>query len=180
MSNKVQIVGDGLKSVEVINKDEHNGMIVFTEPLHPVLTTVTPLLNVTYGADMNQNITFAGTPEVIFDGAGGGWTGTAIQGNWNFADSGKVTITQATNGSEAKFDDAGTINMSNYTAISGKVDLDTYSPTQNTILVQFGLAGVAKGVSINLNEYIDTGTFTEQSFIIPKSDLQIDNETVDI
>lgn len=73
--------------------------------------------NETIGRSMNQNVTFGGTPELIFDGGSGGteWSNTS-SGTWNFADSGKVTITNGVSGNFAKFDDAGTIDPSAYTS----------------------------------------------------------------
>ena len=122
----------------------HAGLVVLTKSLQTFTPTLLPFLNDTFGNSMNQNITFSGTPELITDGGSGGteWAGTANQGTWNFADSGKTTITSALNNDNATFDDAGTIDMSTHTAISGLVDLDTYNPTQNTIVIQFGLAGI--------------------------------------
>jgi hypothetical protein len=179
------VITDGVgtkKKAEVCaftNGDNHNALLVLTENFFQFNPTLLPFTNSTYGIAMNQNVTFAGTPELIFDGAGAGWTGTANIGTWNFADSGKVTITSANNNDSATWDDAGTIDMSSYTAITGKVDLDIYNEANNAILVQFGLAGVAVGVAVNLNDYIDTGIFLEQSFAIPKDDLEIDSLTVD-
>lgn len=173
----------GDKHHGTIHHKEHNpnvtGLATFTEPYFEKRTTIVPLLNSTFGADMNQNVTFGGTPEVILDGAGGGWTPTANQGSWNFTDAGKVTITTASNNDNATWDDAGTIDMNSYTAISGKVDLDSYDPLVNSVIVQFGLAGTPLGNSVNLNNYIDTGNFSEQSFVIPKADLGISTLTVD-
>ncbi len=159
----------------------HAGLAVLTHPFIETEPSTTFFTNPTFGIAMNQNISFSGIPELIFDGGSGGteWTGSAIAGAWNFADGGKVTITNANNGSAAIFEDAGTIDMSGFTAITGKVDLDTYIPANNTIVIQFGLAGVLAGNPINLNDYIDTGLFTEQSFVIPKGDLGITASIVD-
>lgn len=160
---------------------EDAGVLTQTERFLQFNPEVHPFLNSTFGNAMNQNVAFGGSPELIFDGGSGGteWTGTANAGTWNFADSGKVTITSADNSDSATFDDAGTIAMSGHTAITGKVDLDTYNAANNTITVQFGLAGVPLGNSVNLDDYIDTGSFSEQSFVIPKADLAIDDLTVD-
>ena len=227
---------------------KHAGVLVLTEPFRDKLTTVTPLLSETFGADMNQNVTFSGNPELIFDGqstsadtgttssasagnlvdvgqnfettvtvgmgvhnstddtyahvdtvtdnenlaisvdimdnaevyaVGNFWIPTANAGDWDFSDSTKVTITAANSGDSATFDDGGTIDMSGFTAITGKIDLDTYNDSTHSILIQFGLAGVPLGSSVNLNDYIDTGDFAEQSFVIPKADLGISTSTVD-
>jgi len=69
--------------------------------------------------------------------------------------------------------------MATHSAITGKVDLDTYSTANNTIVIQFGLAGGLVGNSVLLDDYIDTGNFAEQDFAIPKADLGIEVLTVD-
>lgn len=159
----------------------HVGLTVLSHDFIQTEPATIFFTNDTVGIAMNQNVTFSGTPELIFDGGSGGteWAGTANAGTWNFADTGKTTITSANNNDSATFDDAGTIDMSGHTAITGKVDLDTYNPLQNNILIQFGLAGALLGNSVNLNDFIDTGNFSEQSFVIPKGDLGIDSLTID-
>ncbi len=159
----------------------HHGLVVLSYPLLETEPATLFFQNSTFGIAMNQNIAFGGTPELIFDGGSGGteWTGSIIQGTWNFANAGKVTITNANNNDSAIFDDAGTIDMNGFTAITGKVDLDTYTPANNKIVIQFGLAGALLGNPVNLDDYIDTGDFVEQSFAIPKIDLGISALTVD-
>ena len=173
------IVEQGMFSKNGTTQHHIPGSVVYNAPLFDFDPSIKPFINADFGGAMNQNVSFTGTPELIFDGALGGWTGSALSGNWNFNDVGKVTITNANNNDAAVWDDAGTINMSNYTAITGKVDLDTYDPTLNTIVVGFGLAGVIVGNTISLDDYIDTANFLEQSFAIPKADLGIGEEVVD-
>jgi len=188
MSQKTKIVGNSgkvsaqleaqLRTFRTVGAD-NVGLVTLNRDLIQTEPSTAFFFNPTVGIAMNQNVSFGGTPEVILDGAGGGWTPTAVSGSWNFTDSGKVTITSANNGDSAMWDDAGTIDMNSYTAISGKVDLDVYSDASNTIQVQFGLAGAPLGNPVNLDDFIDTGVFTEQSFIIPKASLGIDDEIVD-
>lgn len=177
--------GDKIRSGQIhsfeTKSGNHNGLLVLTQPFIETEPSTKFFSNPTFGIAMNQAIVFGGTPELIFDGGSGGteWTGSIIAGAWNFADAGKVTITTANNNDAAIFDDAGTIDMSVYTAITGKVDLDVYSPLDNKIVIQFGLAGTLLGNPVNIDDYIDTGIFTEQSFAIPKADLGIGPLTVD-
>jgi hypothetical protein len=172
--------GEG-NDAHVHTRGKNSGLVVYTTPLFEPSRSVLALTNEIFGADMNQNIAFGGTPELILDGGSGGiqWAATAIQGTWDFAATGKVTITNAANNDTAKWDDAGTIDMTNYTALTGLVDLDTYDGSNDSIFVQFGLAGNPLGVALNLNDYIDTGDFTEQPFVIPKDDFQVGTLTVD-
>jgi hypothetical protein len=179
--------GTGLKAhvhgFSTAKRDNHSGLLVLTRPFQDFNPEFHPFLNDTFGAAMNQNIAFSGTPEIIHNGGTSAeWTGTAIAGTWNFADGGKVTITSASNNDAASFAEESptTIDMSGFTALTGKVDLDVYNPTNNSIILAFDLAGVAVGNSVNLNDsYIDTGNFAEQSFAIPKADFGLATQLLD-
>ncbi len=152
----------------------HVGLATLTHPFIQTEPSTVFFTNSAFGISMNQNVTFSGSPELIFDGTdSGAWTSTAGLGTWNFADSGKVTITLALNLDSALWEDSETIDMSGRTAITGKVDLDAYIPANNSMNVQFGFDGGLLGNSVDLNDYIDTGDFTEQGFVIPTSDLGI-------
>ena len=109
------------------------------------------------------------------------WTGAAISGVWNFADAGKVTITSANNNDAATFSEqtASTIDVTGFVALTGKVDLDAFNPANHSIQINFDLAGVAVGDTLNVDDYIDTGDFTEQSFAIPLSDFAFGGDDVD-
>jgi len=158
----------------------HSGVVTLSKSLQNFTPNVIPFSNDLFGSQMNQNVIFGGTPELIHDGqAVGVWTPTANAGIWNFADSAKITITSANNNDSATFDDSGTIDMNDYTSITGKVDLDTYNVANHSIDIQFGLAGELLGNFINLNNYIDTGDFSEQGFVIPKIDFGINSLTID-
>jgi len=101
------------------------------------------------------------------------WPGTAVQGTWNFADGGKFTITSANNNDEATFtvDTAHIWNADPFKAFTGTVDLDIYNPINNTIVLEFGLDGVLVGNSVDIDDFIDTGNFGSQAFVIPKANL---------
>lgn len=178
--------GTGLKAhvhrFSTTKRNDHSGLLVLTQPFLNFNPEFHPFLNDTFGAAMNQNIAFGGTPEIIHNGGTSAeWTGSAIAGTWNFADSGKVTITSANNNDAASFAEESptTIDMSGFTALTGKVDLDTYNSTSNSIIVAFDLAGVAVGNSVDLNDYIDTGDFAEQGFAVPKADLGLATQLLD-
>lgn len=110
------------------------------------------------------------------------WVGTAAAGTWNFADSAKITITSANNNDRADFENdtnqSWDISKNGFTTFTGKVDLDTYNATNNTILVQFGLNGTTVGDQLNLNDFIDTGDFSEQSFAIPVGDFNFGTDII--
>ncbi len=179
--------GSGLEAhvhrFSTAKRDNHSGLLSLTRSFLNFNPEFHPFLNDTFGTAMNQSIAFSGTPELIFDGGSGGteWAGTAVQGSWNFADGGKVTITSANNNDESLFQDSGggSTDMSGFTALTGKVDLDTYNSVDNSILIQFALAGVVVGNSVDLNDFIDTGNFAEQNFVVPKADMGLTTQTVD-
>jgi hypothetical protein len=108
------------------------------------------------------------------------WTGNIVAGTWDFAATGKITITSANDNDEATFDtDSSRMwDMANFSTITGKVDLDTYDSTQNNMLLSFGLNGVLAGNSVNLDDHIDVGIFDEQSFSIPKANFGLSNQEV--
>ncbi|QDP62954.1 MAG: hypothetical protein Unbinned5081contig1002_59 [Prokaryotic dsDNA virus sp.] len=186
---KTQIVGTGDKRVsELVTTDRGTGQLVYTQPLVDSVITGRPFLNPTFGTSLNQNVTFGGTPENINDGGdNAGWTGAAIAGAWNFTDTtdpfsgtAHVSVTSASNLDEASFTDGAETDMSNYTAITGQVNLVQYIPANNTIIVEFLNNGAPVGNTVLLDDYINTGdTGSYQSFVIPKEDLGLGGSIVD-
>lgn len=172
----------------VHRRGKNAGLLVYTDDFPLYTPSFPPLLNDTFGADMNQNVTFGGTPEGIHDGTDSAlWTAAAVQGSWDFAsttnpDAGTkcVELTDGDNADEATFSDGTSTDMSGRTALTGRVRLETYSGTNNTIILTFQNDNVDVGNSVNLNDYINTETLDAyQSFVIPKADFGISSETVD-
>ena len=173
-------VEQDMMSKNKITKKHIAGAVVFTVPVFDTDPTLKPFLNDTFGTAMNQDVSFGGTPELIFDGGSGGteWAGSG-NAQWNFASGGKVVLSNGTNNSVALFEDAGTVVASSYAALTGKVDLDTYNPATDNIMFQFSLAGTPLGVALPMNDYIDTSDFAEQEFAIPMTDFVLGASTVD-
>ena len=243
--------GSGLNA-KVIRKNSTNGIIAYTSDLDELEIEFPFLLNETFGADMNQAVTFGGTglaATVIHAGVNSGngesgttsgttadklvdagqdfettvgpgavvhnttddtyatvtavdsdtvlsidsdimesgeaftinpiWVGTAVAGTWNFADSTKITITNANDSDEATFtvDASHVWDAQYFTTLTGKVDLDTYNSTVNSMTLEFGLNGVLVGNSVILDDYVDTTSFAEQSFSVPKEDFGLSTQT---
>lgn len=189
MSIKTQIVGGGDKRVaELVTTERGTGQLVYTQPLIESVITGRPFLNPTFGIALNQNVTFGGTPENINDGGdNAGWTGAAVSGTWDFTDTtdpfsgtAHVSITTANNLDQASFTDGTETDMSDYTAITGQVNLVSYSPLSNDVEVEFLNNGTPVGNIVLLNDYINTGeTGSYQGFVIPKDDLGIGGSIVD-
>ncbi len=165
------------------SQSKHMGLVVLQERFLQFNPELHPFLNDTFGTAMNQNISFSGTPEIIHNGGTSTeWTGTAIAGTWNFADTGKISLTSGNNNDESSFaeETPTTINVSGFTTLTGKINLTIYNSTNNSHKVAFDNAGTIVGNSVNLNDYIDTGLIgTEQSFVIPKADLGLTSQLVD-
>lgn len=159
----------------------HTSLMVLTEPVRTFTPNFLPFLNSTFGNAMNQNVGFGGSPQLIFDGGSGGteWTGTSGDPEWDFADAGKVTVDHALDGTVALFSKGSTTSSGAYSAITGKVDLDNYTPGTQSMDVQFQLGGVLVGNSLVLDSFIDTGEFGEQTFTIPMSSFNTGGALVD-
>jgi hypothetical protein len=189
VSIKAQILGNKNDVVaDLIQRDGQAGLSVFTTPFLESKTSTRPFINPTYGAALNQNISFGGTPENIHDGGdAAGWTGAGVSGTWNFADTtapqagtNHVSITNADNLDTATFNDGTEIDMSGYTAITGQVRLVSFTDTVHSITIQFLNNGVNIGNSVLLDDYIDEALIgSYQSFVIPKADLGLESVTVD-
>ena len=186
MSLPVELIGSNngtgqLFRQSLLSRDKQPGAVVYTKPVFEYEPAFIPFLNTSFGISMNQNVSFGGLAELIFDGGSGGteWAGSSADAVWNFADGGKVTLTNGTNNSVALFEDAGTIDTSTYTALTGKIDLDTYTPASQDILFQFRLAGAPLGDALSMNDFIETGNFAEQGMVIPLVDFNLAGATVD-
>lgn len=163
--------------------NEHRGLVVLTDRLLEFEQQNNYFLNDTFGSAMNQNVTFGGTPEIIHNGGSSvEWTGSAIAGAWNFADGGKVSLTAGDTGDEATFaeETPTTIDLSGFTTLTGKINLTIYNAANNTLSISFDNAGTPVGVSVDIDDYIDTGLIgAEQSFAIPKADMGLTTQLVD-
>ncbi len=160
----------------------HEGIVALTQPFQEFEFTAAPFLNPSFGNAMNQQVVFGGTPEIIHNGGTSTeWTGTAIAGTWNFADSGKITITAANDLDTASFaeETPTTIDMTGFTTLTGKVDLDTYNAVTNSITIAFDNGGTPVGNSVELDDFIDIGNFAEQSFAIAKGEFGLTTQAID-
>lgn len=151
-------------------------------------TIIQPLSNPQFGIDMNQNVSFGGTPVLIDDGGDNtGFTPAAIAGAWDFTDttdpfSGtkSISITNANNNDEATFTNAGTTDMGSHTALTGQIKLITYDGFNNDIILKFKNNNIDVGNSIMLNNFINENVLNGyQPFVIPKSAFNITTEDID-
>ncbi len=168
------------KKTGIISGNGLPGAVVYQERILDFQVQTFPFLNDTFGIDMNQNVTFGGNALNIHNGGTTtGWTGTAIAGVWNFADGGNITITSGLNNEAASFTTTGSTDTNNYTAFTGKIDLDVYDATRNDISLQCMSASINIGDAILLNDLIDVGDFGEQTFTIPTANFNFATTIID-
>jgi hypothetical protein len=179
--------GGSGKYADVAQKNGHKGVVAYTEPLIEKSLFFAFATDDDGSSAMNINVTFGGTPEGVHNGGDNAyWTASALSGTWDFASAtnpanGAACVEKitTTNGDQALFTDATTTDFGSYTALTGKVRLEKVGPTYE-ILLQFRLAGVLVGSSVDLYDYVDRGTLNAyQAFAIPKEDFGIASETVD-
>ena len=103
------------------------------------------------------------------------WTGTATTGTWDFSSGGLITQAAGNDGDQA--DIAGDADdesfADDFTALTGTINLNTYSEVNHNIEVQMTLDGIDIGDSILLNDFIDTGDFGAQQFSVSIDSLAI-------
>lgn len=173
-----------------VNIAQHGTILVSNTPSRILISRVLPHLNDTYGANMNINAEFGGTPEPIHNGADNAyWTATSIGlGTWNFSSatqshSGTYSISgeNTQNGSIANIEDGG--NLSGYTAITLWIYLTSFSENKNNeILLYFweNTGDSIVGNSIPISSYIDIDFLGSwQKATIPLSDMGITTESID-
>ena len=167
--NKLIQAGQNFTSTVVVGMSVHNT----TDDTYGNVTAVDSDTSLSLDSDVFPD----GNEAFIINAV---WVGTAVQGTWNFADGGKITLTGGDNNDQASIvsDTVALWDMDNFTAFTGKIDLDTYVPATQDISIQFNLNGVLVGNSILLNDFIDTGNFAEQSFVIPKALLGLSSQNI--
>jgi len=194
MALEIKVVGNDHDSGDLLQESMHKG---FATPSGPVVYTneflefepiAFPFLNPQFGFDMNQNVSFGGTPELIHDGGDNtGWTAVVNAGAWNFTDttnpdSGAAcfSITAANNNDQASFSDVTETDMSGRTAVTGRIRLETYLQANNSIFLQLRNNGADIGDPVNLNFFINAGSLNAyQSFVIAKSNFNLPSDIVD-
>ena len=161
--------GDGTTVVRVGMTVENSTDSFYARVSAVTSTSVLALssLGDTGGADVFPD----GNESYIIDAV---WTGVATTGSWDFSTGSVITQSGANNGDQADItsDDPFDVStLTDFTALSGKIDLTTYNAVQHNISFQLTLADIAIGDAILLNDFIDVGNFASQSFAIPIADL---------
>ena len=170
------------------NKSGKPGLTTYSEPIFTRLTTTRPFLNPLHGDNFAQDGSVGGATETIHDGGdSSGWTGSAVAGTWDFADttdpdtgSNHVSITLANNNDQADFDTGVPVDASLYSVCRIRVNLIAYNAPQNSMQISFNNGGVPVGVAVDIEDYLDPSVIgIYQTASIPLVDLGIDAATVD-
>ena len=178
----------GIKA-NIVERFNTNTLAVATTPLTSYGMKILPFLNDTYGADLNQNVTFGGTAVKIHNGIDDIlWTASAVAGTWDFnsavqkhTGSYGIDGTATLKNSTAQFAKGSSQALTGYTAITGWVYLTAWgSGVQHLQFFGWNVTtGIIVGNSVNLDSYIDTGALGSwQKFVIPLSALGLTGATI--
>lgn len=84
------------------------------------------------------------------------------------------------NADMALFEDGTSIDLSNFTAVTGRIFLTRFTRDKNDVTIQFRSNGVVVGTKLNINDFIDDALLNSwQKFILTKANLGVSGETVD-
>jgi hypothetical protein len=186
MSVETEIIGENPAGItykaNVVKRNGDNGLVVFTDDLKKQSNLFQPAVNPLLGNEMAINASFGGTPDGIHNGLDNvWWTASAISGTWDFASAtnpfaGVGCIEQVSNSGsdEALITRSSALDSESYVGISGKVRLEQWGGGEKHIELRFRLAGVDIGVSVNIDDFIDTSVLSEyQTFNINFTDFGV-------
>ena len=168
---------------------ETQGLVVATRPLKSYRHQLWLFENPTYGADMNKNVTFGGTPDAVYTD-NGEWTTSAVVGTWDFDQAAikqggtkaidalltvNDDVAQAAKGSE--------MTVSGFVALSGYIYITAWDSRGVKGVGVQGWdvdAGLPVGVEVDIGNYINQTTFGAwQQFVIPIADFAFTAATLD-
>lgn len=159
---------------------DKTGLVVFTHSLEERINVVSFLTNETLGNDLVNFSQTVGSNTLIHDGGDNtAFTGTAVNGTWDFASatqaqSGTASIdgSSTTTGDIADLINGSTLNLGDYNQLVGYIYIDRWpNPGQTDLQLSFLNAGVPVGTSVNIFDFVDdTNIDTWQLFTIPIGD----------
>lgn len=196
MSINTKIVDGGgtRKTAEVAESiDNGRGLKVFTYDGITKTNSARTSTNNIYGIEMNIGGTITGTPDNVHNGTDNTyWTGSILSGapgefifnSTDQAQSGtrSINATGSDNNDQAIFTISSTIDLSNYTSVSGGIHIISWptSGTDKNVRFYFRNGGTAVGTEVSLSSYINIGIFnTWQNFKIPLSAFSLGSTIVD-
>jgi hypothetical protein len=175
-----------------VTKGEKNALVVAQRDLKEYDGFLLPFFNPTYGVDMNINAAYSGTPESIHNGTDNVyWTATAISGvkftfdsllqNHTPAGTKSVWSNRSAVGDTAQFAKGSSLDLSDYVAITFWIYVeDNWAAGDSVILYGWDTATGAVGISIAIEDYIESGRFGSwQKAAVPLEQMNLVGETVD-
>lgn len=181
---QVGIASNG-SNAKVVHREKDpvaSGLLSYTVPYIFKNTVTSPCFNPSFGDNFAQDGSAAGASDLVHDGGDtAAWTASTIAGTWDFADTTDpdegtqhISITNAANNDEARFDRASTINGSTYNTLRIRVNLVAYDATRNEMNIELDNAGVSVGTILDIGSYLDAGIIgTYQTASIPVDDFNI-------
>lgn len=165
-----------------------NGLNVFTTELSDRTSLFQPALNDTFGNQMAIDVSFSGTPDGVYNGGDTTeWTPTVLSGTWDFVSTTNprsgtkcLDATSTSTGDTALFTRPSTIDLNNFSTMTGWIRIESWGNGTKHVELQARLAGVNKGVVVNIDDFVDTGQLNVyQQYVIPLSTFGIAAETID-
>jgi len=163
-------------------KGEQLGLVVYSSPQNHWTTTSIPFLSSIGSPLLNVDGSASGATDGIHDGTDTAlWTGSALSGTWDFAsttqfNSGAMSVdaTATVNGDQAQFERSSSIDSGDFAILTGFIYLTKFNAVRNSIPIRFLLAGTPVGITVNLDDFINTATLNSwQSFIVPLCDFMV-------
>ena len=192
------VITNGLKSqvASIYNPTKDNregeaGLTVYIDERKLKSFEPVPIFNSVFGIALNQNGAFGGTPDGIHDGIDSVlWTGSNITGTkatFNsttrfFAGAQSVEVDNSSSGDIFQFDKGSNLTVSNYTALTLKVNIDKDWDSGDSISIYgYDTGGAVQvGNKILLENYLSIVDFDVwQSVTIPLVELGLTAGTVD-
>lgn len=155
---------------------DKRGLTVYSSPSRDYEDRSVPFLDDEGNLNLNVDASFSGTPDRIHDGTDTIlWAASAISGTWDFASTAEfqagtksIDATATVDGDQALFTRSSPIASGSYTALTGYIFLVSFNPAKHEVLMNFRLAGVDDGVSIDITTFVNTSLFNVwQKFSIP-------------
>lgn len=200
MGIDVHLVGqapnNGTVQAEMYNprvdgRQGESSLVVYTVPREVAEAKILPFLNDEFGAAMNQDASFGGTPVQIHNGIDSVlWTGSEITGNditfdsTNRASSGtnSVRANSPSVGDVWQFAKGSSQDLSGYVALTAQININRRWTTGDSVSIYGWDTGSAAqvGTQVLIEDYIDETLFdTWMSLVIPLSDMGLEGLTVD-
>ena len=178
-------------TVENRGGTEQSALVVATRPLYVFTNAAGFFTSGEFGADLNQDGSFGGTPVDVHNGIDSTlWTATTIAGtkftydstDRAYAGTKSIKVNNASTDDTFQLARGSDLDLSNYTALTMKINVDQDWGAGDTISF-FGwdtATSAIVGNAITLESYFDETTFDVwATIVIPLADMGLVNQTID-